>query len=397
MKLQADSRFLGTDPGRARFPEIESLTEHGDAPRGESRGHWYTFLWGEHSNRAEKYRRESSQFGELSWYYQIVSINPNGLNHPIRKPPMHKNYILQGGKVVETLEEHTAIVVYTKPDDAERRLLIDMLKVDEHTLGSSLDPEELGRIEFEPEHVAIIFKRPKRYTAADNFLFKVTTSGFFLFQDKLIVVGDEQSTIFEGRHFANLNSVSDVFLRMLYQNILHFTEHLRVMNTICDELEHKINKAMENRHLLHMFTIEKGLVYYLNAISSNGRVLEKLKVNGAKIKFTPENLEYLDDLLIENAQCSEQANTHAQVLASLMDARASLVSNNLNVMMKNLNAIVIAVAIPSFFAGMGGMSEFSLITGPDNWMLSYPLFLGTMGCIGAATFIVIKKIEKYWR
>jgi len=310
---------------------------------------------------------------------------------------MHKKYALQGGKVVETSDEDAAILAFHSPDDAERQYLLDTLKIDEHTLGSALDPQELSRMEFEPEHAAIIFKRPKRYTAADNFLFKVITAGFFLFKDKLVIVGEEQSSLFEGRPFARMNSVSDLLLRMLYQNILHFTEHLKVMNALCDELENKINKAMENKHLLSMFTIEKGLVYYLNAISSNGRVLEKLKANAAKLSFGPENLEYLDDLLIENAQCLEQANTHAQVLASLMDARASLVSNNLNVMMKNLNAIVIAVAVPSFFAAVGGMSEFSMITSAENLVLAYPVFLAAMIGLGVATFFVIKKIEKYWR
>jgi magnesium transporter len=310
---------------------------------------------------------------------------------------MHKKYTLQGGKVVETAEDDAAILVFHGIDDAEKRHLIDTLKIDEHTLGSALDPEEVGRVEFEPDHAAVIFKRPKRYTAADNFLFKVTTSAFFLFADRLIVIGEEESAPFEGRYFARLNSVLDVFLRLLYQNILHFIEHLKVMNAICDELETKVNKAMENKHLYHMFTIEKGLVYYLNAIRSNSRVLDKLKASASKLPLTPEGIEYLDDLIIENAQCSEQANNHAQVLASLMDARASLVSNNLNVMMKNLNAIVIAVAIPSFFAGMGGMSEFSMITGAEKWFVAYPLFFGLMLCIGVGTFLLIKRIEKYWR
>ncbi len=310
---------------------------------------------------------------------------------------MHKKYALKDGKVVESDSDDAAIIVYHDLDEAEKRHLIDDLKLDEHTLGSTLDPYELGRMEFEPDHAAIIFKRPKRYTAADNFLFKVSTSGFFLFSDKLIIVNEEESALFEGRQFMRVNTPSDLLLRMLFKNILHFTEHLRVMSMISDELEDKINKAMENRHLLHMFTLEKGLVYYLNAISSNGRVLEKMKLYAAKLNLAQDSLEYLDDVLIENTQCFEQANTYAQVLASLMDARASLVSNNLNVMMKNLNAIVIAVAVPSFFAGMGGMSEFSMIAGPENWYLSYPMFLGSMIGIGMATFFVIRKIEKYWR
>jgi len=310
---------------------------------------------------------------------------------------MKKTYALQNGKIVETGDDNAPIVVFYDLSDSERQYLLDTLKVDEHTLGSAQDPAELGRIEFEPEHAAVIFKRPKQYSTEDNFLFKVNTTGFFLFADKLIIVSDKDSISFEARHYSRMNSISDIFLRMLYQNIVHFTEHLKVMNIICDDLETKINRAMENKHLLHMFTIEKGLVYYMNAISSNGRVLEKIKVNASRMRLSTESQEYLDDLLIENAQCSEQANTHAQVLASLMDARASLVSNNLNVMMKNLNAIVISIAVPSFFAGVGGMSEFSMMTNPRNWMIAYPLFLSAMIGLGTLTYFIVKKIEKYWR
>lgn len=310
---------------------------------------------------------------------------------------MQKKYALQGGKIVETNDDQAAIVAFFKPDEAEKRYLIDEAKIDEHTLGSALDPDELGRMEFEPEHAAIIFKRPKRYTAEDNFLFKVATTGYFLFADKLIIVADEEGSVFEGRQFVRLNSVTDVFFRTLHQNILHFTEHLKVMNAITDELEKKINESMENKHLLNMFTIEKGLVYYLNAISSNGRVLDKLKVNASKFRLAPENLEHLDDLLIENAQCYEQASTYSQVVASLMDARAGLVNNNLSVMMKNLNAVVIAIAVPSFFAAVGGMSEFSTMVQSWNWYAGYALFLAIMGGMGVATFYLIKKTERFWR
>jgi len=309
---------------------------------------------------------------------------------------MQIKYTFENGKIVETQDDDAPVLVFHDLALPERRYLIDALKIDEHTLGSALDPAELGRIEFEPEHVAIICKRPRRYRAEDNFLFKVTTSGLFLFADKLVIISEQDGLSFEGRLFSRVYSVKDVFLRMLYQTVIHFTEHLKVMNAICDDLESKVNKAMENKHLLHMFTIEKGLVYYLHAISSNGRVLEKIKANASKMDFSTEGQEYLDDLIIENSQCYEQANTHAQVLASLMDARASLVSNNLNVMMKNLNAIVISVAVPSFFAAVGGMSEFSMMVSPEHWLIAYPAFLIMMAGLGVLTYFIVKRLEKYW-
>lgn len=310
---------------------------------------------------------------------------------------MHKTFMLQGGKIVECEEHAASIIVYYSPGDDEKKHLVETLQIDEHTLGSALDPEELGRMEFEPEHAAIIFKRPKQYTAADNFFFRVTTCGYFLFADKLVIIDSEHAVPFEGRLFSRVHTIQDLLLRLLFQNISHFVEHLKVMNSICNQLEDEIVKARENRHLMHMFTIAKGLVYYLHAINSNGRVLGKLKASAVKTHLNTENLEYLDDLLIDNAQCSEQANTHAQVLASLMDARAFLVSNNLNVMMKNLNAIVIAVSVPNFVAAVGGMSEFTMMTGVRHWAINYSLFFLAMVALGWVTFYAIVKWERFWR
>lgn len=289
------------------------------------------------------------------------------------------------------------VVVCNCPDDAERAKLITEWGLDEHTLRSALDPEELGRVEYESDHTAIIFKRPKRYHASDNFLFKVTSVGLFLFEDKLLLVTNDPDPLFNGRAFTKVRSLSSLALKVLYGTVIHFEEHLRVMNAISDELEKQVQNAAGNRHLLHMFTLEKGLVYYLNAISSNGRVLDKLRNHASRFRFTEDDQDYLEDTIIENTQCFEMANTYSQVVSSLMDARASLVGNNLNVMMKNLNAIVIAVSIPSFFASMLGMSEFSMMIGGGHWWWAYPIFVAAMVGLGVLTFSLIRRLEQRWR
>jgi len=166
---------------------------------------------------------------------------------------------------------------------------------------------------------------------------------------------------------------------------------------ISEDLEQKINKSMENRFLLNMFTLEKSLVYFLNAINDNATIIGKLKINSGKVGFSPENVEVLDDIAIDNSQCLTLTQTYSNILSGLMDARASVVSNNLNVMMKNLNAIVIAVAIPSFVAGMGGMSEFTAIVGIEHWRYAYPIFIISMLLIGALTFTCIKWWERHWK
>jgi len=283
---------------------------------------------------------------------------------------MVKRFSIQTQKIVPA-EQAGEIFVYINPDDGDRKFLLDTLKIDEHTMQSALDPNEIGRMEFEPDHVAFIVKRPKRYNAKDNFLFKVESICLFNWSENLV--------------------------KIMYRSASHFEEHIKVISLISDELEQQINKSVSNRQLLNMFTLEKSLVFYLDGISSNKRVIEKIKATSAKLSLSTLNIEFLDDLAIENSQCHEMAQVYSQVISGLMDARASVISNNLNVMMKNLNAIVIAVAIPSFFAGIGGMSEFSAMIGFSHWKIGYPIFIGSMMAIGLGTFFIIKKVEQIWK
>jgi magnesium transporter len=309
---------------------------------------------------------------------------------------MLKKFQISGGRIVASEDAQSVIHLYITPDDQERRYLTGNLHIDEHTLLSALDPNELARMEFEPDHTAIIIKRPKRYNALDNFLFKVESIGLFVFKERLVIVISEEIPLFDGKQFMHIGSIKDVILRLIYRSIFHFEEHVKVISMCSEELEGEINKATGNRQLISMFTLEKSLVYYLRAISSNGRVIDKLRLNVLKFGFDNNHLEFIEDLAIENAQCNEQAQIYSQVLASLMDARASVISNNLNLMMKNLNALVIAVAVPSFFAGVGGMSEFSRIIGFSNWKYGYGIFICCMVLLALIIFLVIKKSEKLW-
>ncbi len=269
---------------------------------------------------------------------------------------MLKRLRIVDGRLAEADAANGQVHVYISPDESERKRLVDDLKLDEHTLNSSLDPDELSRLEFEPEHVALIFKRPKNYSSEDNFVFKVASTGLFFFKDRLIIVLAEDAPLFEGRQFAKVTSLQDVMLRLIYRSIFHFEEHLKVINMISSQLEHEVNTAMENKHLLNLFTLEKSLVYYLNAISSNAVLIEKLKNSAAKIGFTPENVEFLDDIIIENNQCHEQAQVYSNVLSSLMDARASIVSNNLNRLMKTLTLITITIMLPTLVVSLFSMN-----------------------------------------
>ena len=269
---------------------------------------------------------------------------------------MLEQLTLVDGKLTRGDGPGANVLVYVNPDEQERRHLIDALRIDEHTLSSALDPDELGRVEHEPDHVAVILKRPKNYSSEDKFVFRVASTGLFLFHDQLVIVVSDELAPLVGKLFAKVASLPDLMLRIISSSIFHFIEHLRVINAVSDSLEDQINTSMQNKYLLNLFSLEKSLVYYLNAINSNAKVIERLKNSAAKIGMAPESIEFIDDLLIENSQCYEQAEVYSNILASMMDARVSIVSNNLNWLMKTLTIITIAIMLPTFVVSLFSMN-----------------------------------------
>ena len=300
---------------------------------------------------------------------------------------MLTRYKIVDGKLVEGEAANGQVQVYVNPDDAEKRRLVDEYKLDEHTLNSALDPDELSRMEFEPEHMALIFKRPKNYCSQDNFLFRVTSTGVFLFKDRLIIVVPDEVSLFEGKPFTRVSSLADIMLKLISRSIFHFIEHLKAINMISTELEERINTAMENKLLFSLFTLEKSLVYYLNAINCNSKAIERLRLNTAKLGLSQDNVEYLDDLTIENNQCYEQAEIYSNILSSMMDARASIVSNNLNVLMKKLNILTISVMVPTLV-----VSAFSMNVGIP--LAGHPLAFWIV--LGLAVLSVLGVVFVWW-
>lgn len=311
---------------------------------------------------------------------------------------MIRNFKLDQGRVVEVLDGAPApIMLCVEPSDAEREVLVSRYQIDPHNLTSALDRDELPRVELDADHLAVIFKHPRHYQARDNFVFRINSVGLFLYKDRLIILAPADMTVFEGRIYCRLQNLQMLFLRILSSCISHFFSHLQVINDISSELEPKLVKSMENRHLLQMFSIEKSLVYYVNAISANGRVIERLKTNAKNAQtdgLTPETLEVVDDLAIENAQCLEQAQVYANVFTGLMDARASIVSNNLNVLMKRLTVINVVFMPLNIVAGIGGMSEFSMMTSGIPWPIAYGLFTVGLALMGWGTYAILGLFER---
>jgi magnesium transporter len=305
---------------------------------------------------------------------------------------MVKEFHFQDGQLAPCADHQGLVKVFISPDVVERNYLEHTCKISPHNLSSVLDPDEIGRMEFEEDHLMIIIKSPKNYSSSDNFSFKVTSVGVFLYKDQLVLITNNQETsLLEGRHGYKIASLHDALLKVLFGTIAHFLGHLKVINLLSDSLEQKISHSMANEHLLNRFSIEKSLIYYLNGINSNAVVIEKLKTNAAKIGFSPENVALLDDIAIENQQCNKQAEIYSNILTGLDGVRGAIINNNMNQLIKRLTIVSVVFMPLNVIAGIGGMSEFSAVTDGVPKVISYSVL--TLGLTGTAflTWWIIKR------
>lgn len=293
---------------------------------------------------------------------------------------MVKHFGIQDGKLAAT-EEPGFIHLYMEPSQEEQQELKN-LGIGEHNIASALDPDELARLEYDENHMVLILNRPRNYSSKDQLLFNVTSVGLFLFQDKLIVLSSEDVDLQEGKPLGKIKDLKDGLLRILGGFTSHFLGHLKVINLLSDSLEQRINQSMENRFLINMFTLEKSLVYFLNGIGGNQTVLEKMKLYSSRIGLNEHQQDILEDVIIENQQCNKQAEIYSNILTGLMDARGSIVNNNLNLLIKRLTILSVVFMPLNVIAGMGGMSEFSSFTQGVPWPVSYGIF--SLGLIGVA-------------
>ncbi len=269
---------------------------------------------------------------------------------------MIRSYNIEDDRLVECLPTIARVAWFAAPDEDEQGVLIHHHGLDEHTLHSTLDPDEQARIETEPSHRAVIFKVPRNHVPGGDLEFKVTSVGFFLFADLLIVVSADEPAPFSGKPFSRIGRPEEVMLKLINASISLFRTHLQIIARVSEDLSEKISASMENRYLLQLFDLEKSLVYYLNAMSSNSALLEKMRHLGGQMLRSPEDREFLDDIIIENYQCFKQARMYSNILSSMTAARASIVSNNLNILMKRLNIVTIGIMIPTLVVSTFSMN-----------------------------------------
>lgn len=306
---------------------------------------------------------------------------------------MVKEYALSDGKILEKLGG--PIQVYVSPTEAEKQHLVNDFQIDTHSLNSALDPDEISRLEFEDNHVALILKQPRNYSAEDLLGFGVTSVGLFLFDDRLIIVQPEETSLFEyGRTSQRVRSLRGAILRILHHSTNHFLEHIKIIRLISERIEKDIEFSVSNHHLTEMFVLSKSLTYYESATNGNKVLLQKLVRDSMRIGFDEAETELLEDIIVENNQCVRMTEIYASILVGMSDARGGVVSNNLAVLMKQL-AIINIIFLPlNVIVGLFGMSEFTLMTEKSFWIgHSYSAMTLLLVLLAYGTYYFLKRVN----
>jgi magnesium transporter len=226
-------------------------------------------------------------------------------------------------------------------------------------LADIMDADEQARIEKEDEYIALIVRLPV-YDASYEVSYFTLPLGIIIFPDKIITVCQRSSDALDDisrnrvRGFSAKNKSSFV-LYLLGRAAFTFLRALKELNKKTNIIERELQKSVKNNELIQLLSLQKSLVYFTTSIKTNELLLEKLQ-KSPLIRFREEERELLEDVVTENKQAIEMANIYSSILTGTMDAFASVISNNLNIVMKRLTIVSIVLMIPTLITSFYGMN-----------------------------------------
>ncbi|MED4400416.1 magnesium transporter CorA family protein [Metabacillus fastidiosus] len=247
------------------------------------------------------------------------------------------------------------------PTEEEIILIGKQLNIPIDFLKDPLDDEERSRIEKEDDKALIIADFP--FMTHDDVGFPIYDTipmGMIITNDHFITISLRETPILDD--FKNnrirgfyTNKKTRFALQILFSISSYYLKYLKQINKKTNEIERELHQSMKNKELYSFLALEKSLVYFTTSLKSNKVVLDKmLRLN--HLKMYEEDKDLLDDVIIENTQAIEMADTYSSILSGMMDAFASVISNNLNIVMKFLTSITLILSFPTMVASIYGMN-----------------------------------------
>ncbi len=270
--------------------------------------------------------------------------------------------------------EKGAWLSLTAPGADELTAVADLTGVPPDALRAALDEEERSRVEIEDNYILVITNVP---ILRDTHSYDTLPLGIVLAKDHFITVCLESHQVLEEfaaegpRTFSTYKKTRFLF-QILYKSAILYLKYLKQINRRTDEIERDLRQSVKNQEIFQLLELQKGLTYFTASLRSNGIVLERLlRLRSNRelqhlIAMYEEDEDLLEDVIIENKQAIEMVEMYSNVLSGMMGAFTSIISNNLNLVLKFLAAVTILLAIPTMVASFWGMNVEGLPFSDEN-------------------------------
>jgi len=249
-----------------------------------------------------------------------------------------------------------------------------------------LDPDELSRMEDGEGYILTIVRVPVYDPSAETPYFTVPI-GIIVKGHIIITLCWTDSEVI--KDFGNnrvkgvrLNDFPSFIVQIMNRANLNFLRYLKEINRRSTSIQNEMKLEIENKEIMQILGLEKSLVYFTTSLKSNSLLLQKMK-STRLIKFDEEDIDFVEGVAIDNRQAIEMADTYSNIMFGVMDAYNSIISNNLNIVMKKLAIINLVMMVPTFITSFFGMN-FKL---PFDAMKGYwAVIIVTFMCI-ISTFL----------
>ncbi|MDZ5254890.1 magnesium transporter CorA family protein [Clostridium sp. LIBA-8841] len=296
-------------------------------------------------------------------------------------------------KKIDSLEPGCWINIIA-PSQEELLLISKKTGVPLEFLRAPLDDEETSRIEMEGDFILIIVDIPFTEMEDNSLTYDTYPLAIIHTKNELITVCLKNSKVltdFSSNKVRNFYSFkkSRFILQILNRVSTYYLLYLRQIDKKSIMIEKRLHKSMKNRELVQLHSLSKSLVYFSTSLKSNEITLEKmLKLD--VIQRYEEDKDVLEDVIIENKQAIEMTEIYSNILGSTMDFFASVISNNLNIVMKFLASVTILMSVLTVISGIYGMNfdYIPLLHHPNGFFIVMSLSIILCGVIA---FILYKK------
>ncbi|MCC6762968.1 MAG: magnesium transporter CorA family protein [Chitinophagaceae bacterium] len=280
----------------------------------------------------------------------------------------------------------------------EFQQLSDNLEIPLDFLSDSLDIDERSRYEIDDNVRLIVIKTPAEnnsFNDSDAFYITIPIC-IILTHNQIVTVNSFENAAIKKFFNTFQNRKPDnrklMVLKVFEKVVVNFMDFLKEINHRRNLLEQKLYDSNSNEDLLELVRIQKSLVYFVTALRSNELLMMKMERTNF-LSLNEEERDILNDLIVDNSQALEMANIYTNILSSTLDAFASIISNNQNVVLKRLTYVTIALQIPVLVASIYGMNV--PLPGQESHYAFYiPVLLSVSLGLWLAWYFVRKKTSR---